>query len=753
MSKNYVIGFPRIGEKRELKKALESFWEGGYEFSEVRKVAKELRKRHLLYQKNSKIEYISVNDFSFYDNMLDTALMINAVSKRFKGIEDKTELYFAMARGRDDLKALEMTKWFNTNYHYIVPELSENDEYRADISKIEEEYKEAKELGINPKINIIGPITFAALSKREDGGDTFEFFEKILRVYEDVVRKISKLDKEIILQIEEPIFVKDLNSKVLSLIKPSYDRLSKAADNIKIALITYFEHAKEAVKILVNTPVWAIGLDFVYGKENIEILNYFKNSDKVLIAGVVDGRNVWINDIEKSVKLLENISKYIPKQKIIPSTSCSLLHVPFTLKYEKRLDNKIKSMLSFAVEKLEELNLISKIFFEEKLDEKEEKALAKNKEAMKLKNSFSQKREDLKKKAENLSFDRELEFKDRIKIQHSILKYPILPTTTIGSFPQTKEIREVRRKFKDSLISKEEYEEAIKKYIDEAIAFQEEIGLDILVHGEPERGDMVEYFGSLLEGFAFSENGWVQSYGSRCVKPPLIYKEVYRKEPMTLKWITYAQSRTKKIVKGMLTGPVTILNWSFVRDDREKKDVAFEIALAIREEVEDLQNSGIKIIQVDEAAFKEGYPLREDKIKDYEKWAVESFKLSVSLAKPQTQIHTHMCYSDFNDIIKTIEAMDADVISIETARSGNELLKVFKRVGYTREIGPGVYDIHSPRIPSVEEMQKQIESFLEVLPKEQLWINPDCGLKTRKWKEVKESLKNMVKAAKRVRDS
>ncbi len=753
MSKNYVIGFPRIGEKRELKKALESFWEGGYEFSEVRKVAKELRKRHLLYQKNSKIEYISVNDFSFYDNMLDTALMINAVSKRFKGIEDKTELYFAMARGRDDLKALEMTKWFNTNYHYIVPELSENDEYRADISKIEEEYKEAKELGINPKINIIGPITFAALSKREDGGDTFEFFEKILRVYEDIVRKISKLDKEIILQIEEPIFVKDLNSKVLSLIKPSYDRLSKAADNIKIALITYFEHAKEAVKILVNTPVWAIGLDFIYGKENIETLNYFKNSDKVLIAGVVDGRNVWINDIEKSVKLLENISKEIPKQKIIPSTSCSLLHVPFTIKYEKRLDNKIKSMLSFAVEKLEELNLISKIFFEEKLDEKEEKALAKNKEAMKLKNSFSQKREDLKKKAENLSFDRELEFKDRIKIQHSILKYPILPTTTIGSFPQTKEIREVRRKFKDSLISKEEYEEAIKKYIDEAIAFQEEIGLDILVHGEPERGDMVEYFGSLLEGFAFSENGWVQSYGSRCVKPPLIYKEVYRKEPMTLKWITYAQSRTKKIVKGMLTGPVTILNWSFVRDDREKKDVAFEIALAIREEVEDLQNSGIKIIQVDEAAFKEGYPLREDKIKDYEKWAVESFKLSVSLAKPQTQIHTHMCYSDFNDIIKTIEAMDADVISIETARSGNELLKVFKRVGYTREIGPGVYDIHSPRIPSVEEMQKQIESFLEVLPKEQLWINPDCGLKTRKWKEVKESLKNMVKAAKRVRDS
>ena len=753
MSKNYVIGFPRIGEKRELKKALESFWEGKCEFREVEKVAKELRKRHLLYQKNSNIGYISINDFSLYDNMLDTALMINAVSKRFKNIEDKTELYFAMARGDRNLKALEMTKWFNTNYHYIVPELSKDDEYKANISKIEKEYKEAKELGINPKINIIGPITFTALCKREDGGDTFEFFEKILRVYEDVLRKISKLDKEIILQIEEPIFVKDLDFKILSLIKPSYDRLSKVSNNIKIALITYFEHAKEAVKILINTPVWAIGLDFVYGKENIEILSYFKNGNKVLIAGVVDGRNVWINDIEKSVKILENISKEIPKQKIIPSTSCSLLHTPFTLKYEKKLNSKIKDMLSFAIEKLEELNLISKIFFEEKLDEKEEKALTKNKDAVKLKKCFSQKREDLKKKIESLSFDRELEFKDRIKIQHSILKYPILPTTTIGSFPQTKEIREIRKKFKNFLISKEEYEEAIKKYIDEAIAFQEEIDLDILVHGEPERSDMVEYFGSLLEGFAFTENGWVQSYGSRCVKPPLIYKEVYRKEPMTLKWITYAQSKTKKIVKGMLTGPVTILNWSFARDDREKKEVAFEIALAIREEVEDLQNNGIKIIQVDEAAFKEGYPLRKDKIKDYEKWAVDSFKLSVSSAKPETQIHTHMCYSDFNDIIKTIEAMDADVISIETARSGNELLKVFKRVGYTHEIGPGVYDIHSPRVPSVEEMQKQIESFLKVLPKEQLWINPDCGLKTRKWKEVKESLKNMVKAAKRVRNS
>ncbi len=754
MSKNYVIGFPRIGEKRELKKALERFWAKEIDFKEVEKVAKELRKRHLKYQKEAKIDYISINDFSFYDNMLDTAFMINAVEKRFKNL-DKTRAYFAMARGEKDILALEMTKWFNTNYHYIVPKLSKEDEYKADISKIEKEYKEAKELSIKPKINIIGPITFTALSKRADGGDSFELFFDILKAYEEVLEKISKLDDEIVLQIEEPVFVTDIDSKILSLIKPAYDRLANVSENIKIALITYFEHAKEAVKILANTPIWAIGLDFVYAKENFEVLNEIKRANKILIAGVVDGRNVWRNDIKNTLSLLDEIEKKVGKENMILSTSCSLLHVPFTLKYEEKLDREIKNWLSFALEKLEELNLLKKLFFKEELNKKEELFLKECIDAIESKKtSLIVHNKEVQKRISNIkSLNRELPYKERIKLQHKNLKYPILPTTTIGSFPQTQEIRKARKDFRNSLISKEEYEERIKKYINEAILFQESIDLDVLVHGEPERNDMVEYFGEQLNGFVFTQNGWVQSYGSRCVKPPLIYGDVFRQKPMTVKWISYAQSRTKKPLKGMLTGPVTILNWSFVRDDKERKDVAFEIALAIRDEIEDLQKAGIKIIQVDEAAFKEGYPLRKEKIKDYEKWAVDSFKLSVSVARAEVQIHTHMCYSDFNDIIDTIEKMDVDVISIETARSGNELLRVFKRAGYDREIGPGVYDIHSPRIPSVDEIEGQIREFLKVLSKDKIWINPDCGLKTRKWQEVRASLKNMVEAAKRVRGS
>ncbi|NPA81462.1 MAG: 5-methyltetrahydropteroyltriglutamate--homocysteine S-methyltransferase [Epsilonproteobacteria bacterium] len=755
MSKNYVIGFPRIGEKRELKRALESFWSKKIDSVELERVAKELRERHIKYQKKAGVEFISVNDFSLYDNMLDTALMINAIPDRFKNISDKTELYFSMARGADKIAAMEMTKWFNTNYHYIVPELSKKDEYKADIFKIEKEYEEAKKLGVKPKINLIGPITFTALSKRVDGEDVFEFFGKVLEVYKEVLSLISKLDDDVLIQMEEPIFVTDLEPKVLSLIKFTYDSLCKVDENIKIAVITYFEHANEAVRILADTPVWGVGLDFVYGEENLKSLDVLKDSDKVLIAGVVDGRNVWRNDIQKSVELLKDISKKIPKDRIIPSTSCSLLHTPFTLKYEEKLREDIKSWLSFSLEKLDELNLISKLFFEESLSEDEEKLYEESKKALSSKaNSSFVHNKEVKKRVESIkSYDRELPYEERIKIQHKELKYPILPTTTIGSFPQTDEIRKVRRDYKNGFITEEKYEEAIKRYIDDAIAFQEEIDLDILVHGEPERNDMVEYFGQMLNGFAFTENGWVQSYGSRCVKPPLIYGDVSRDEPMTVKWITYAQSKTKKIVKGMLTGPVTIINWSFVRDDKNKSEIAKEIALCIKDEIEDLQNSGIKIVQVDEAAFKEGYPLRKSKIKEYEEWALNSFRLSVSSAKASTQIHTHMCYSEFNDIIKTIEAMDADVISIETARSGNVLLRVFKEVGYTHEIGPGVYDIHSPAIPTVEEMEDRIKAFFEVLPKTQLWVNPDCGLKTRKWQEVKPSLRNMVKAAKRLRES
>jgi 5-methyltetrahydropteroyltriglutamate--homocysteine methyltransferase len=754
MSKNYVIGFARIGEQRELKRVLEEFWAKKVSFSEVEKVASQLKKRHWLYQKDAGIEYISSNDFSLYDNMLDTSVMLGAIPKRFQNLSDET-CYFAMARGSENSVAMEMTKWFNTNYHYIVPELSLEDNYALNASKILDEYKEAKAHGIQTKINIIGPITYLGLSKRVDGGDCYEMTHKIVHIYCELLAEIAKLDDEVVIQIDEPIFVKDLDVKILSLIKPTYDKLSAISANLKLIVTSYFEHSCEATKILVNTPIWGIGLDFVHGEENLNSLKEIQESGKYLVAGVVDGRNIWKNSFSKTEIILEKIGAFISKEKLIIGSSCSLLHVPFSLKYEEKMEREIKGWLSYGVEKLDEISLISKSYFmgydalsasEKALYDENIKVNQERQNSQKIHNQAV-----LQKVKERVLLQRDGEFMERIKLQKKILGYKDLATTTIGSFPQTLEVREARSAYKKSLLSKDNYEKKMQEYIDECITFQEEIGLEILVHGEPERNDMVEYFGEQLDGYAFSENGWVQSYGSRCVKPPFIYGDISRPKPMTVEWITYAQSKTKHIMKAMLTGPVTILNWSFVRDDKPRDEVAKQIALAISDEVSDLQDAGIKIIQVDEAAFKEGYPLRAKKIKEYEKWAVENFRLSVSSARKETQIHTHMCYSEFNDIIKTIEAMDADVISIETARSGNELLKIFKEVGYKQEVGPGVYDIHSPRVPSVEEIVKQIESLLEVLPKEQLWINPDCGLKTRKWEEVKPSLKNMVEAVAIVR--
>jgi len=751
MSKNYIVGFPRIGEQRELKKTLESFWAKKSPFSEVEAVAKSLRKRHWEYQKEAGITHISSNDFSFYDTVLDTSIMLGAIPQRFAGLE-KEALYFAMARGDKDSVAMEMTKWFNTNYHYIVPELSLEDEYKLNSTKIINEYKEAKSLGIKTKINIIGPITYLGLSKRIDGGDTYELLGKILPLYVSLLEEIALLDDEIVIQIDEPIFVKDNEPKVLSLIKPTYDRLCGVSEKLKIAVLTYFEHSNEATKVFVNTPIWALGLDFVYGLENLDSLEVIQKSEKILIAGVVDGRNIWKNDIQKTVTLLEDIAKVVDRKSIMIGSSCSLLHTPFTLKYEEKLDTDIKNWLSYAVEKLEEVSLLSKIFFGQD-DEHTKMALEENKIAIKSRqNSTIIHDKAVQNRVASLKkFERDGAFEERIKVQRELLGYQDLATTTIGSFPQTTEVRLARKAYKAKEISQENYEKEMKKYIDDCIAFQEECGLEVLVHGEPERNDMVEYFGEQLKGYGFSENGWVQSYGSRCVKPPFIYGDISRPEPMTLSWMKYAQSKTDKIMKGMLTGPVTILNWSFIRDDISRDEVSKQIAVALSDEIEDLQQAGIKIIQVDEAAFKEGYPLRNSKIRAYEEWAVRDFKIAVSSAEKTTQIHTHMCYSVFNDIIKTIENMDADVISIETARSGNTLLKIFKETGYKQEVGPGVYDIHSPRIPSVEEIVAQIKLLLEVLPKEQLWINPDCGLKTRKWEEVKPSLKNMVKAVQLVR--
>ncbi len=754
MSKNYVIGFPKNWRKRELKKVLEDYWAKKVDFSEVKYVAENLRKRHWTYQKEAKIDFIASNDFSLYDNMLDSTILLGAIPKRFQHLKDE-ELYFAMARGNQDCVAMEMTKWFNTNYHYIVPEISKDTTFKLNSKKVIEEYKEALELGINTKINLIGAITYLGLSKSVDNSDLFAHISSVVKVYKELLEEISKLNSEIVVQFDEPLFVKDLEPKVLSLLKPVYDELSNVSKNIKIVVTTYFEHSNEATKILVNTPIWALGLDFIHGVKNFESLEFIKNSNKVLIAGVIDGRNIWKSNFEDKLNLLNKISNVVSKDNIIVGTSCSLLHVPFTLSYEDNLDKEIKSWLAFANEKLKELNLVSKQFFGSKLSLEDIANIEKNRQDnIQRKVSTKIHNQKIQEEIKNLKkFEREDKFEDRIKAQREFFKYDALTTTTIGSFPQTPEIRENRKNYKANLISKEEYETQIKKYIDDCVAFQDEIGLDILVHGEPERNDMVEYFGQLLEGFAFTQNAWVQSYGSRCVKPPVIFGDVSRPNAMTVEWIKYAQSKTSKVMKGMLTGPVTILNWSFVRDDIPRNEVTKQIALCINKEVDDLQNAGIKMIQVDEAAFKEGYPLRAENIKAYENWAVDNFRLSVSSAKANTQIHTHMCYSEFNDIIKTIEAMDADVISIETARSGNRLLKIFKEVNYKQEIGPGIYDIHSPRVPSVQEMVNQIKALIEVLPKEQLWINPDCGLKTRKWPEVKESLKNMVEAVKIVKNS
>lgn len=754
MSKSYIVGYPRIGEKRELKRALEAYWAGNSSFDEVKRVAKELRERHWKYQKEAGIGLVSSNDFSYYDTMLDTIFMLGLAPKRFSNLE-KEELYFSMARGNKNATAMEMTKWFNTNYHYIVPEISRDIQCSLDSTKVIGEFQEAKALGIKTKINLIGPITFLALSKGVDGYDVFGKFDEVVACYKELLEQISTLDDEIVVQFDEPIFVKDVEPKLLSLLKPTYDGFAQVSSKNKIVVLSYFEQATEAVKVLVNSDVWGIGLDFVYGEKNKNVLDLIAKSGKVLFAGVIDGRNIWRADLDKKHQLIQEIAQKVSKDKLYVGTSCSLLHVPFTLRYEEKLSGDIKSWLSFAQEKLKEVSIVASLFENKELSgELKEYYTASQSAANSRLSSTLIHDEAVKTRVASLDkVERDGRYEERIAIQKETLNYPNLATTTIGSFPQTKEVRKVRSDFKKGVISKEAYESEIKKYIDDCVAFQEEIDLDVLVHGEPERNDMVEYFGEMLKGVAFSQNGWVQSYGSRCVKPPLIYGDVSRPNPMTVAWSSYSQSKTSRIMKGMLTGPVTILNWSFVRDDKPRYEVAKQIALGIDDEVNDLQNAGIRIVQVDEAAFKEGYPLRNEDIPAYEKWAVDNFKLSVSSAKKETQIHTHMCYSEFNDIIKTIEAMDADVISIETARSGNELLRIFESVGYKQEVGPGVYDIHSPRVPSVDELVGQIKALLEVLPQKQLWINPDCGLKTRRWEEVKPSLERMVEAVKIVRAS
>ena len=771
-----ILGFPRIGQNRELKKALEAFWSGKSSESDLQQVAKDLRAKHWALQANAGfdargesnatkgLDFVCVNDFSFYDNVLDLAFALGAKPARFANLNG-LEGYFALARGQKNGVACEMTKWFNTNYHYVVPELSENDSYKADARGIIAQVKEAKSLGHTPKISLIGLFTLFALSKIQSG-DSHAIFKKLKSAYLDLIDEIvaglKALDSEIIIEFSEPIFVRGFDEQIFGLecgkggsaIKCIYDSI--ADKGVKAIVSTFFEHSNELTEILLDTKIYGIGLDFLTGQKNFDALDKIAQSDKVLFAGVIDGRNIWVANLESKLALLEQIAQKIPKERIVVASSCSLLHTPFSKQGEEsgKIPSEILSWLSFAEEKLSEIVLLNAVF-RNGITEETKSAWEQNKQAnlARAKSTLTNNPKIRERVAGVSKKERDLKFKERIKIQREILGYPNLATTTIGSFPQTPELRALRLGYKKGEMSQSDYEKGIKEYIIDCVRFQEEVGLDVLVHGEPERNDMVEYFGEQMEGFVFSKNAWVQSYGSRCVKPPIIYGDVSRPKAMTVAWITYAQSLTSKIMKGMLTGPVTILNWSFVRDDVSREAVCKQIALGIADEINDLQNAGVKIIQVDEAAFKEGYPLRAENIKEYERWALESFKISTAVAKNETQIHTHMCYSEFNDIIKTIEALDADVISIETARSGNELLKVFKSVGYANEVGPGVYDIHSPRIPSIDEIVAQIKALLEVLPQEQLWINPDCGLKTRKWEEVKPSLKNMVEAVKVVRES
>ncbi|WP_028895317.1 5-methyltetrahydropteroyltriglutamate--homocysteine S-methyltransferase [Syntrophorhabdus aromaticivorans] len=751
--KTYVVGFPRIGERRELKKVLEKFWSRKITFDSVIKITRILRKKHWFYQKEAGIDFISSNDFSLYDSMLDTAIMLGAIPERFERIRDGHERYFAMARGAQGTEAMEMTKWFNTNYHYIVPELSKDMGFSLNPKKLINEYREARELRIKTKINVIGPITFLTLSKRVDGDDdTLSLLPQILPHYVSLLNQLARLDDEIVIQFDEPSLVRDPDPRTLDLFRSSYEALNRVDSNLKLVVMTYFDHAKEAVKALKGIPVYGVGLDFVHGRENLDALT--DTEGKKVIAGLVDGRNVWRNDYEKTLALLGTIENHVDSQDIILSTSCSLLHTPYSLEHEEMMEQEIRSWMSFSREKLRELTDISTIFYEGGFGVASNGAFEQNRKIIQERYSSSRVlNKAVRRRVRSIgSKKREGTFPARNEVQKQLFALPLLPTTTIGSFPQTEEIRRLRQDYKNGTISDKEYGEGIRRYIDLCLEFQQTIGLDVLVHGEPERNDMVEYFAEKLSGFLLTQNGWVQSYGSRCVKPPVIYGDTARPKPMTVDIISYAQSKTTRFVKGILTGPVTILNWSFVRDDLERASVCEQIAVAIRDEIEDLQNAGIRMIQVDEAAFKEGYPLRKSRALEYEKWAVRCFQLAVSTAAPETQIHTHMCYSDFNDIIHTIEKMDADVIAIETARSGNRLLKVFVERGYKNEIGPGIYDIHSPRVPSVKELEEKIRQRIKALPPvSRLWINPDCGLKTRDWDEVKQSLKNMAAAAKKIR--
>lgn len=749
-----VIGYPRIGKLRELKFTIEGYFKGEKTQSELVSLAKTLRASHWQQQVDHKIDYISSNDFSFYDAILDTATLLNVIPKRYQQLSlSELDQYFAMARGyqgdKGDVHALAMKKWFNTNYHYLVPEIETTTEIKLVGTKPFDEYLEAKQLGFETKPVIIGPLTFLKLAKLPAGQNYQQYEAAIIAAYQHIITKFAELGTQWI-QIDEPILVTDLTKQDIQSFEKIYQAILPVKGKLKILLQTYFGDIRDCYPTVTTLPFDGIGIDFVEGKESLNLLQkHGFPADKILFVGVVNGKNIWRNNYAKTLAVLDTIKTKTTK--LVINTSCSLLHVPYTLQNETKLTIAQKAYFTFAQEKLQEVTELGQLVTQ--TDPKQHAAYQTNqvlfnREREGTNNTIRQKVSALTKH----DFVRLPEFNQREAVQKQALNLPLLPTTTIGSFPQTSDVRLNRAKFKKGDINLAQYTEFNHQKIAECIKLQEKIGLDVLVHGEFERNDMVEYFGESLNGFVFTEKAWVQSYGTRCVKPPIVWGDISRSKPITVEYSQYAQSLTDKPVKGMLTGPVTILNWSFPREDISYKDSVFQIGLAIADEVLDLEAAGIKIIQIDEAALKEKLPLRKaDWHSEYLDWAIPAFRLVHSKVKAETQIHTHMCYSEFTDIIKEIDQMDADVISFEASRSNLEIIDVLKANNFKTEVGPGVYDIHSPRVPSIDEIKKTIEKLLTKIDSEKLWINPDCGLKTRGEKEVVASLINLVKATQDVR--
>ena len=744
-----IIGFPRIGEHRELKFATEKYFRKEISAEELQATAKELRAKHWRLAQERGVDQIPSNDFSLYDTFLDTAVLLNIVPEQVQAIDlSELDKYFALARGyqgeKGDVRALPMKKWFNTNYHYIVPKFEANTQVKLAGHKLFDEFQEAKDLGILTRPVLVGPFTLLRLAEYAEGVNPVQFIEPLVAAYKEVFRRLADLGATDI-QLDEPALVKDISELELTLFDKLYQGLLADKAGLSVLLQTYFGDVRDVYSHLVQLPVEAIGLDFLEGRKTLELVKeHGFPADKVLYAGVVNGKNIWRNDYAKTLALLEEI----PAQNVVLSTSCSLLHVPFTTANEE-FAPEILAHFAFAAEKLDELRELDAI----RAGQGDE-FLAANKALFAAERTV--RNADLAAQLAGLddaAFTRQPALAERAKAQHQAFNLPVLPTTTIGSFPQTREVKVNRATFRRGEKTEAEYSAFIEAEIDEWIKWQEEIGLDVLVHGEFERNDMVEYFGENLSGYLFSKNGWVQSYGTRGVKPPIIWGDVKRERPITVKWSAYAQAQSDLPVKGMLTGPVTILNWSFPREDITIKESTLQIALAIREEVLDLEAAGIHIIQIDEAALREKLPLRKsDWYSEYLDWAIPAFRLVHSGVAPTTQIHTHMCYSEFTDIIPAIEQLDADVISFEASRSNLHILDELERQNFQLQVGPGVYDIHSPRVPSVEEIEHTIRAILAKVPTERVWINPDCGLKTRGIPETKASLVNLTQATRNIRE-